>query len=122
MLNRTIALVLLFAFAGSAFSGIIVKAGFNLNKKYISSVLCENINKPWKHCNGKCYLMKKIRQSEQRQNGQQEQQNQKNNTQEGVCHADFKFIFLSVLLTIISTPYCLRHVQAPIAAILLPPK
>jgi len=31
-----------------------------LNYDYISSVLCENKNKPEAHCNGKCFLEKNI--------------------------------------------------------------
>ena len=31
-----------------------------LNKDYIARVLCENKNKPAMHCDGKCYLKKKL--------------------------------------------------------------
>ena len=37
---------------------------YNLNKEYIASVLCENRNKPELACNGKCYLNKKLAQSQ----------------------------------------------------------
>jgi hypothetical protein len=32
-----------------------------INYKYISTVLCENKNKPQMHCNGKCHLKKTIK-------------------------------------------------------------
>ena len=31
------------------------------NQDYIASVLCENKDKPWVSCNGKCYLTKQIK-------------------------------------------------------------
>lgn len=43
------------------FSRFFVFAGFELNKKYIAATLCENRDKPWLHCNGKCYFIKKIK-------------------------------------------------------------
>lgn len=39
---------------------------YNLNKEYIASVLCENRNKPELACNGKCYLNKKLAQSQEK--------------------------------------------------------
>lgn len=36
-----------------------------INYKYISTVLCENKNKPEMHCNGKCHLKKTIKQAEE---------------------------------------------------------
>ena len=39
--------------------------GFSLNSSYITSEICENRSKPEVHCNGKCYLMKKLKQVEE---------------------------------------------------------
>lgn len=36
---------------------------YAFNYKYISTQLCENITKPEMHCNGKCYLKKKLSKS-----------------------------------------------------------
>jgi len=36
---------------------------YQLNKEYISKVLCENRNKPQMHCNGKCHLNKQLKKS-----------------------------------------------------------
>lgn len=47
------------------FSRFFVFAGFELNKKYIATTLCENRDKPWLHCNGKCYFVKKIKQAQE---------------------------------------------------------
>jgi hypothetical protein len=34
---------------------------YEINKKYIAEVLCENKDKPMMHCNGKCYLKKQLK-------------------------------------------------------------
>lgn len=38
-----------------------------VNKKYISTVLCENRNRPQCHCNGKCHLRKEFKNDDERQ-------------------------------------------------------
>lgn len=42
-------------------------AYFKLNRDYIAKVLCENRKKPEMHCNGKCYLAKKLKQQQDKQ-------------------------------------------------------
>jgi len=42
---------------------------YDLNKNYISKVLCENRDKPKMHCNGKCILMKRMAAAEENQPG-----------------------------------------------------
>jgi hypothetical protein len=46
---------------------LFVYAGFQLNQKYIANELCINRSRPELHCNGKCYLMSKLRQAEQKE-------------------------------------------------------
>lgn len=46
------------------FSSVIIKADFYMNQSYIAKNLCVNRDKPMMHCNGKCYLAKKIKQQE----------------------------------------------------------
>ena len=65
MQKRLLAFLLLIALICSSFSRFIVYAGFEANKEYIAKVLCVNRDKPWMHCNGKCYLVKKVQQAEQ---------------------------------------------------------
>lgn len=52
------------------FSQLSVLAGYELNKNYIAKVLCVNRDKPEMHCNGKCYLKKKLQQDQQRKNSE----------------------------------------------------
>jgi hypothetical protein len=77
MLKRLTAWLLIFSVLTVNYSRLFVYAGFKLNQSYITAKLCENRNKPFLHCNGKCYLMKKIRQAEDKQNNA-ENQAQKN--------------------------------------------
>ena len=65
MLKQYTAWLLIFAVFTTNCSRLLVYAGFNLNQNYIATQLCENRNKPWMHCNGRCYFMKKIRQAEE---------------------------------------------------------
>jgi hypothetical protein len=43
-------------------------AYFNLNRDYIARVLCENRDKPQLHCNGQCYLAKRLKAQQDKQN------------------------------------------------------
>ena len=81
MLNRLTAFVLIAALITVNCSRFFVYAGFQLNKNYIAARLCENRNKPWLHCNGKCYLMKKLRQAAEKQDAG-ERESQKSHFQE----------------------------------------
>ncbi len=40
---------------------------YQLNKKFIASTLCVNKAKPSIHCNGKCYLAKKLKAQEKKE-------------------------------------------------------
>jgi len=84
-------------------------AGFELNRKYIAINLCENRDKPWLHCNGKCYFMKKIKQAEEREKSD-ERQSQKNHIQETFFQLYSTIQFHTHLLQLINTPY---HAPVP---------
>ncbi|HVW95966.1 MAG TPA: hypothetical protein VHA56_08360 [Mucilaginibacter sp.] len=77
MLKQFTAWLLIFSVLTVNYSRLFVYAGFKLNQSYITAKLCENRDKPFLHCNGKCYLMKKIKQAEYKQNNA-ESQAQKN--------------------------------------------
>lgn len=70
MFTRATAFVLIVTILSANFSRLFVYAGFELNQKYIAAELCENINKPWLHCNGHCYFMKKIEQAKENEKKQ----------------------------------------------------
>lgn len=75
MLNRITAIILLVALGTANYSRFFIYAGFELNKKYIATTLCENRDKPWLHCNGKCYFMKKINQAAENEKKQEAKDN-----------------------------------------------
>ncbi len=83
MLLKPISIVLLFSLSMANFANLFVFAGFELNRKYIAAELCVNKNKPELHCNGKCYLMKKLKQAQEKE-AKQEHQSQKPQVQDAL--------------------------------------
>jgi GMP synthase PP-ATPase subunit len=104
MVRSFVAYLLIFTLIGSNFSRFFIYAGFELNRNYISSKLCVNRDKPWLHCNGKCYFMKKIKQAEDREKSQQ-RETQKNLFQEAFTSTPIKVKFHQVLLRVMFIPY-----------------
>ncbi|HTE00384.1 MAG TPA: hypothetical protein VK668_13920 [Mucilaginibacter sp.] len=103
MKYKITAVLLIIVIVSSSFSRFFIFAGFELNKSYIATKLCENRNRPWMHCNGKCYLMKKIKQAEDKQNNA-ERESQKNLVQESYCEAIPEVKFYTQLLQVIAIP------------------
>jgi len=103
MKYKLTAVLLIIAIIGSSFSRFFIYAGYQLNKNYIAAKLCENRNKPWLHCNGKCYLMKKLKQAEEKQNAS-ERETQKNLVQESLCNDTPDVKFYTQLLQVIAIP------------------
>lgn len=58
---------LTFAIFVQTFSTFIIQADFYMNRSFIAKNLCVNKDKPMMHCNGKCYLTKKLKQQQQEQ-------------------------------------------------------
>ena len=65
MLRRLITYFLLFSILSVSLAPAFIVAGFELNRDYIGTTLCINRDKPQLHCNGKCYLMKKLKAAEE---------------------------------------------------------
>jgi hypothetical protein len=103
MKYKLTAVLLIIAIISCSFSRFFIYAGYQLNKNYIATKLCENRNKPWLHCNGKCYLIKKIKQAEEKQNAA-ERETQKNLVQESYCEAIPEVKFYTQLLQVIAIP------------------
>jgi len=66
-IKQYIILFLAFLFVLNAGSKLIIYANFYLNQEYIAENLCENKEKPEMQCNGKCQLMKSLKQEEDTQ-------------------------------------------------------
>ncbi|MDB5132499.1 MAG: hypothetical protein JWR02_2248 [Mucilaginibacter sp.] len=103
MARRLLAYLLIVVLIASNFSRLFIYAGFELNRNYIATKLCENRDKPWLHCNGKCYFMKKIKQAEDKEKSE-ERQSQKNLFQEAFWPATTEMKFRSVLLQVMPIP------------------
>ncbi|MXV15282.1 hypothetical protein [Hufsiella ginkgonis] len=86
----------------SNFTVAIVYTEFKLNETYIAKVLCINKEKPQLHCNGKCYLAKKLKQAEEKDKNE-ERNGQKFRFQEAFLTASDKlsvpFYFVSVTVS-----------------------
>lgn len=104
MLKRITALVLICSLMAVNFSRFFIFAGFELNRNYIATKLCENRDKPWMHCNGKCYFIKKIKQAQENERNN-ERQSQKNLFQEAFIISASPVKFQNQLLRLIITPY-----------------
>lgn len=57
---RITSILLAFIITAQAFYNAGVVGYWIANRAYIASSLCENRDKPAKHCNGKCYLKKNL--------------------------------------------------------------
>jgi hypothetical protein len=69
-LKKIVAIWVLIAVLLQTFSAAIIVSDYLANKKFISEKLCENRSRPQLHCNGKCYLKKKIARESGEQNGE----------------------------------------------------
>jgi hypothetical protein len=99
MIRSFTAILLVITILASNFTRLFVYAGFELNQKYIATRLCVNRDKPMLHCNGKCYLAKKLKQAAEKEKSQ-ERENQKSRFQEALPASEFSFAFASHVLVI----------------------
>lgn len=116
MLRRFLAYLLIAALVSANFSRLFIYAGFELNRNYIAAHLCENRDKPWLHCNGKCFFMKKVKQAEEKEKND-ERQTQKNLFQEAFFTRKPVFRFYSQVLQVMPVPnhrVALPNVYLPI--------
>lgn len=60
MSRRIFAIFFLMIYALVLLQPLVPFINYKVNKDFIAKNLCENRNKPGKHCNGKCYLAKEI--------------------------------------------------------------
>jgi hypothetical protein len=70
-------------------------AQYQLNKDYIARVLCENRDRPELHCNGQCYLAKRLK-------AQQDKQDKE--TTERVQHTPFIQLYVEAGAVFVFTP------------------
>ena len=59
-MKKQLSIFFLALYAITVFSSLLPYLEYAINYDYISTVLCENKDKPEMHCNGKCHLKKQI--------------------------------------------------------------
>jgi hypothetical protein len=121
MLKKGLAILLICCTLTASFTKLFVFAGFELNQKYIASTLCENRDKPWMHCNGRCYLMKKIKLAEDKEKNE-ERQTQKNLFQQVFFTTVNSIKFTSSLLQVFPERYQSMAPQSVPLHLLRPPR
>lgn len=110
MKYRITAILLIVAILSCSFSRFFVYAGFELNKKYIVDNLCINRTKPWLHCDGKCYLMKKLKQAANKEKST-ERENMKNSFQEAYQENKTTVKFYTHVIQVLIVPN--DHIDLP---------
>lgn len=125
MLKRLTAILLLATMISSNCSLFFVYAGFEINQKYIAENLCINRDKPWLHCNGKCYFMRKVKQAEENEKKQEAKDNL-SRLEVSFFQEPFKIAFIEpvILETTQSTfpHYTFQYSSSYIETIFRPPK
>ncbi len=121
MFKRPVIFLLLICMLIANFSKLFVYAGYEMNQKYIATTLCQNRAKPWLHCNGKCFLIKRIQQAEQKERAE-ERSAAKNLFQDAIPHQTAGIKFSNMLLGVIYTPYSSHASINNPASIFRPPQ
>lgn len=99
-------------------------AYYQINKAYITRVLCENRDKPQMHCNGKCYLAKKLKEQQDKQDKQTSDRVQNIPLLQLFATPVTSFEFLATDFTLCqecSFPYQLASYLAPLSILVPPP-
>jgi len=121
MLRRTVAILLLLCSVAANQSPLFVFAGFKLNQGYIVAALCVNRNQPQLHCNGRCYLMKKLQQAQEKEQ-KQESHFQKIQLQEAIVALPFSFTPYAVAAVYLRVPLTTGIPLSQVSTIFHPPQ
>ena len=100
-------------------------AYYQVNRDYIARVLCENRDKPDLHCEGKCYLAKKLKAQQDKQDKETMERVQNSPLLSLFCNDRFSFNFLSTApaeLATLLTNYLLKSYAATLAVLAQPPR
>lgn len=92
MFRRAVICIIILSTLAANCSRFFVLAGLQLNRKYIAENLCVNRSRPWMHCDGKCYFMKKIRQAEENEKKESAKDNSRR-LEVSFCQEPFELCF-----------------------------
>ena len=101
-LKHAVVILLLVSLLAQSFNKLLVVINFQLNRDYIAKNLCENRDKPMMHCNGKCHMMKMLKQEEKKDNQNPER---KTENQDEVLSSKSFFYSLSIFTEQIAPVY-----------------
>ena len=99
-------------------------AYYQLNREYIARVLCQNRDKPQLHCDGACYLAKKLKDQQDRQDKETTERVQQMPNLQWFCQEYAGFSFSPSVTEGLALPqfsYQLATYWAPLSAIFQPP-
>ncbi|WP_425423142.1 hypothetical protein [Spirosoma panaciterrae] len=99
-------------------------AHYQLNKEYIARVLCENRDKPQMHCDGKCYLARRLKAQQDQQDRETSERVQNTPSIQLFCIDVFRFACEPVAaVTGMNSvfDYQLATYSAPLPAVFQPP-
>lgn len=99
-------------------------AYYHANKEYIARVLCQNRDKPDLHCDGKCYLAKKLKATQDRQDKETTDRVQNTPSLSLFCNDLTAFGFTPVSESVSATigfPYLITPYFAPLFPVFQPP-
>ena len=108
MLKNIAVIPLLIAFAAQSFSGAFIRLGYAINPAAFAKY-CVNKAKPKLRCNGKCQLMKKIKEEEKK-----EQENTERKLDYKVTILSSKSFFATINLVV--TPYKITYPRTACSA------
>jgi hypothetical protein len=107
VIKSLIAIPLIIAFAAQTFSGAFIQLGYAVNPEAFAKY-CVNKAKPKLHCNGKCQMMKKIKEEEKKE---QENLELKTIKSQSISSKSFYPSIISpegiVITNIIAVPHCI---------------
>jgi len=121
MFIKPISILLMFSLLSANLSGLFVYLGFEANQNYIVKEFCENRDKPQMHCEGKCYLMKKLKQAQEKEQ-KQERQSQKLQVQDAVVSSPVTFKRYAFAETELRIPFSTGMPQSIKNSIFHPPQ
>lgn len=125
-LMRTLVLyILLFATLLPTLSQWGTIAYYQVNKDYIARVLCENRDKPQLHCDGQCYLAKRLKAQQDRQDKETTQRVQNSPVLQLFCQETLAFTFDPKWMLLQSADfidYQVSAYQSPLMSLFRPPR
>lgn len=121
MIKCVTAYFLIFTILVTNSTRFLLYAGFEINQSYISSVLCENRDKPLLKCEGKCFLAKKIKQAEESEQSQ-ERESHKTHFQDAFIYDRNAFSFFLQLIKVLDSIVLKSKLPLHSSTLFHPPK